>query len=84
MKKTHEKILHMVELAVLLALVIVLQSIAGLIKIGPFSPSFVLIPIVIGSIVVGPKGGAMLGTAFGIIVIIQCFTGADAGGFILW
>ncbi|MBQ8331795.1 MAG: ECF transporter S component [Clostridia bacterium] len=77
-------ILQMVELAMLLALVIVLQMIGGMIKIGPFSPSLVLIPIVIGSIIIGAKGGAILGAAFGIVVIVQCALGMDAGGFILW
>lgn len=74
----------MVILAMLLALVIVLQMFAGFIKIGPFAPSLVLIPIVVGSILVGAKGGAILGGAFGIVVLIQCLSGVDAGGFILW
>ena len=84
MKTTYSKILNMVILAMLLALVIVLQSIAGFIKIGPFSPSLVLIPIVVAAIIVGPRGGAIIGGAFGVVVIVQCFTGIDAGGFILW
>jgi len=85
MKKTsHKKILDMVILAMLLALVVVLQMFAGFIKIGPFSPSLVLIPIVIGAILVGPVGGAVIGLAFGVVVVVQCFTGVDAGGFILW
>ena len=71
-------------LAMLLTLVVVLQYFGGFIKIGPFVPSLVLIPIVIGAIIVGPRGGAILGAAFGIVVIIQCFMGIDAGGFILW
>jgi uncharacterized membrane protein len=74
----------MVEMAMLLALVVVLQLISGLIKFGPFSLSFVLLPVVIGSIVLGYKKGAVLGAVFGIVVIIQCATGVDAGGFILW
>jgi uncharacterized membrane protein len=82
--KQNKRILNMAILAMLLALVVVLQYFGGFIKIGPFAPSLVLIPIVIGAIVVGPAGGAILGAAFGIVVIIQCFTGIDAGGFILW
>ena len=83
-KTSHKKILNMVILAMLLALVVVLQMFAGFIKIGPFSPSLVLIPIVIAAILVGPTGGAIIGGAFGIVVIVQCFMGVDAGGFILW
>ncbi len=84
MKTSHTKILNTVILAMMLALVIVLQSIAGFIKVGPFSPSLVLIPIVIAAIIVGPRGGAVIGGAFGVVVIIQCISGVDAGGFILW
>ncbi|MBE6531151.1 MAG: ECF transporter S component [Ruminococcaceae bacterium] len=79
-----QRILNMAILAMLLALVIVLQIFAGFIKVGPFSPSFVLIPIVVAAILTGPKGGAFIGAAFGVVVIIQCFSGIDAGGFILW
>jgi len=76
----------MVEMAMLLALVIVLQLLGGAIKVPflPFSFSLVLVPIVIGSIVLGCYHGAVLGAAFGIVVVIQCVTGIDAGGFILW
>ena len=45
MRTSQKKILDMVILAMLLALVIVLQAFAGFIKVGPFSPSLVLIPI---------------------------------------
>ena len=83
-KSQYQKILNLVILAMLLALVIVLQAFAGFIKIGTFSPSLVLIPIVIAAILTGPAGGAVIGAAFGIVVIVQCFTGVDAGGFILW
>ena len=84
MRTSQKKILDMVILAMLLALVVVLQAFEGFIKVGPFSPSLVLIPIVIASIIVGAKGGAILGGAFGVVVIIQCLSGIDAGGFILW
>ena len=84
MKTTVQKTLQMVEMAMLVALVVVLQLISGLIKFGPFSLSFVLLPVVIGSIVLGYKKGAILGAIFGIVVVIQCATGIDVGGFILW
>ncbi len=83
-KDTHKKILDMVILAMLLALVIVLQIFGGFIKVGMFSPSLVLIPIVVAAILVGPLGGAIIGGAFGVVVVVQCAMGIDAGGFILW
>ncbi len=83
-RNSNEKILKMVELAMLTALVVVLQIFGGFIKFGPFSLSLVLVPVVIGSIILGAKGGSVLGGIFGFVVVIQCATGVDAGGFILW
>ncbi len=84
-RKTNKKnIIYMTELAMLIALVAVLQIFGGFIKFGPFSLSLVLIPVVIGSILLGAKGGAALGAVFGFVVVLQCAMGIDAGGFILW
>ena len=83
-KNQNQQILRMVEMAMLLALVIVLQIFGGMFKIGPFSLTLVLIPVVIGSIVLGPIGGAVLGAAFGIVVLVQCISGIDIGGNLLW
>ena len=75
------KIKRMAGLGLLMALIVVLQSVGGMIPpIGGFSISLVLIPIVLGSALYGPGGGALLGAAFGVIVIINCITGADVGG----
>ncbi len=83
-RRTNKKIIYMTELAMLVALVVVLQIFGGFIKFGPFSLSLVLIPVVIGSILLGARGGAMLGGVFGLVVVVQCALGIDAGGFILW
>ena len=83
MKRRNQRVLYLVELAMLVALVAVLQIFGGFFKIGTFSLSLVLIPIVIGSIVLGAKGGAILGGVFGLVVVIQCATGVDPGGAIL-
>ena len=75
------KIKRMAGIALLIALVIVLQLLGGMIPpVGGFSISLVLIPIVLGAAVYGPKAGALLGAAFGVIVTINCITGADGGG----
>ena len=71
----------MVGIAFMMALVVVMQSISGIIPpIGGFSISLVLIPIVLGAAVYGPGAGALLGATFGTIVYINCVTGADPGG----
>lgn len=71
----------MVGIALLMAMVVVMQFIGGMIPpIGGFTISLVLIPIVVGAAVYGPGAGAILGAAFGAIVFINCVTGADPGG----
>ena len=65
--RSKQRTLQMVQLAILLALVIVLQLWGSNVKIGPTSFSLVLIPIVIGGILLGPRGGGLLGLAFGLI-----------------
>ena len=75
------KIQKMVGIALLMALVLVMQAIGGMIPpVGGFSISLVLIPIVIGAAVFGIRAGALLGATFGVIVYINCVTGADPGG----
>ena len=71
-------------LAILLALVIVLQIFGGYFRIGMTSLSFVLVPIVLGAVMIGPLAGAFLGFAFGLIVLIYGITGADGFTFILF
>ena len=81
MKRQNKSIMRMVGSAFMMALVVVMQSISGLIPpVGGFSISLVLIPIVLGSAVYGPCAGALLGATFGAIVYINCVTGADPGG----
>ena len=74
-----QKIKRMVGMALLMALVLVLQAIGGMIPpIGGFSISLVLVPIVIGASVGGAKLGAWLGGVFGIVVLIS----GDAAAFL--
>lgn len=71
----------MVGIAFMMAMVIVLQFLSGVIPaVGGFSISLVLIPIVLGGALFGPGAGALLGATFGVIVTINCITGADPGG----
>lgn len=75
------KIKRMVGIALLMAMVLVLQFVSGMIPpVGGFSISLVLIPVVLGAAVFGPSAGAIIGGTFGAIVFINCVTGADPGG----
>ena len=77
----HTKIKRMVGIALLMALGVVMQFLSGIIPpVGGFSISLVLIPIVLGAAVYGPGAGALLGATFGTVVSINCVTGADPGG----
>lgn len=64
--------------AVLTALVVILQFMGSFVKLGPFSISLVLIPIVIGAATCGALTGVWLGLVFGAIVLIS----GDAGAFL--
>ena len=67
--------------AILMALTVVMQFVSGMLPpIGGFSLSLVLIPIVLGAALHGPSVGALLGATFGAVVFINCMTGADPGG----
>lgn len=75
------KIKKMVSVALLMALVVVLQMLSGIIPpVGGFRITLVLIPIILGAALYGPGTGALLGGTFGVIVYINCVTGADPGG----
>ena len=74
----------LVGMATFTAIVVVLQLIASFVKFGFFTPSLVLIPIVIGTAIYGIKAGAWLGFVFGVVVLIACITGADGGGYLMW
>ena len=76
----------MVQLALFVALVVVLQIISAIIPpiAGLVSITLTLVPVVVGGILLGSAGGAFLGFAFGAIVLINCITGMDPGGNILW
>lgn len=70
---------NMVGIALFTAIVVVLQLLAvGLRALGLFSISLVLVPIVVGSAVYGWKGGAWLGFAFGVSVLLS----GDAAAFL--
>ena len=82
MKKqnTNSKTFTLVGLAILTAIIIVLQVVTTYFPTKPFAITLALIPIVIGSALYGAKAGAYLGAVFSIVVLIMCAAGADAGG----
>ena len=73
----NKNISRMVQLAILLAVVVVLQCFLGSIKVGATSFSVVLVPIVVGALILGPAAGAFLGFAFGLEILIYGISGQD-------
>lgn len=79
------KVGKMVGIALLMAMVVVLQFVSSMIPpIGFVSISLVLIPIVLGAATYGVGAGALLGTTFAVVTIINCITGADVGGAMIF
>ncbi len=75
MKNKH--LLPMIQLAMLTAIVVIFQLMGTVIKFGATSISLVLIPITLGAILLGAKGGAFLGFVFGAITLWAGISGAD-------
>lgn len=84
MNNRSANVLRLVQVALLTALVVVLQFMGSFIKIGPLPMSFVLVPIVIGAFLSGPKTGAFLGAVFGVITAAMGIAGVDAFSAMLW
>jgi uncharacterized membrane protein len=78
------KIQKLVFLAILAAIIVVLQTFAGSIPVGPFTITLSLIPIMLGAILYGPCAGAFLGAVFGVVVCVAVVTGTDMGGNLMF
>lgn len=72
----------MVTIAILAALVIILQIISNYIKFGPVQITLALTPIIIGAALYGIWAGAVLGAVLGVLILIWGLLGLD-GGFML-
>lgn len=84
MKNDTNKVRRLVGTAILAAIVVVLQTMASSIHIGPFTITLSLVPIIIGAVLYGPASGAILGAAFGLVVCSAVITGADPSGSLMF
>ncbi|MCL2628021.1 MAG: ECF transporter S component [Oscillospiraceae bacterium] len=62
---------RLVLLALLTAVVVILQLLGTFIRFGPFSISLVLMPIVAGAALIGITAGFWLGLVFGLVVLVS-------------
>ena len=59
--RASEKTRRLTGLALMTAIIVVLQVVASFVKFGPFTITLALAPILIGAALYGPKAGACLG-----------------------
>lgn len=77
MSNTSGKTKKLTVLALLTAIVVVLQALAISIRFGIFTITLVLAPIIVGAALYGAAAGAWLGFVFGVVVVLT-----DAGPFL--
>ena len=81
---TNTKLRYFVELALLVGIVLLLNfTPLGFLKVGVIEITFIIIPIAVGAIILGPSAGAVLGGIFGLLSFSQCF-GTSAFGVALF
>lgn len=83
MNQVSQKTLRLAQIALLAALIVVLQWLGNMLTaVMPVQMSFVLIPIVIGGVLFGPGAGAVLGAVFGVMTIYGVVTGGGLFGML--
>ena len=85
MKKSRTNIRWMTQMALLVALMLVLSyTPLGYLPIGPLNCSLLSIPVAIGAMTMGPAAGAVLGGIFGLTSFINAVEGKSALGTALF
>lgn len=84
MKTTNSRTLRMVQLALFIAIILLMAfTPIGYIKTPGVEITLIVIPVTVGAIVLGPVSGAILGGVFGLTSFIQCFGLSVFGGMLL-
>lgn len=74
----------MVQLAILVAIMLIFAyTPLGYLKAGPIEITFMVLPVAVGAIILGPAAGAILGGIFGVTSFIQCFGASQFGVLLL-
>ena len=75
---------QMVQLAILVAIMLIFAyTPLGYLKVGAIEITFMVLPVAIGAILLGPVCGAILGGLFGLTSFIQCFGASPFGALLL-
>jgi uncharacterized membrane protein len=83
--KRNSNVRYLAELALLVALVLIMAyTPLGYLKT-PWGVevTFIVIPVAVGSVVLGPTAGAILGLVFGLTSFAQCFGASPLGAILL-
>ena len=84
MKNQHSRTLYLTELGVLTAILLLLEVTGlGMIKTFGLEMTIMQVPVIVGAIVLGPSGGAILGLVFGLISFAECFGKSPFGAELL-
>lgn len=84
MKNQHSRTLYLTELGVLTAILLLLEVTGlGMIKTFGLEMTVMQVPVIVGAIVLGPSGGAILGLVFGLISFAECFGKSPFGAELL-
>lgn len=76
--------LNLTTMALFTALIIIMSvTPLGYLRIGTIEISFLMLPVAVGGILLGPWYGAALGAVFGITSFIQCFGASPFGAALL-
>jgi uncharacterized membrane protein len=74
-KDNHSTTTEFVQLALLVAIILIMAfTPIGYIKTLGLEITLIVVPVAVGAVALGPKGGAVLGAIFGITSFIQSFT----------
>lgn len=80
----NSKTLRLTQLALLVALELVMTyTPLGYLNVPGLSITFLMVPVVLGAILIGPTGGAVLGAVFGLTSFAQCFGASPFGAALL-
>lgn len=83
-KKISGRTLKLTQMAILFAIMLLMAfTPLGFFKTAGVEISFLMIPVVVGAIVMGPVAGLILGAFFGLLSFIQCFGFSFFGGTLL-
>lgn len=79
-KKTFDIVLTAFFLGIMILMSVV--PFLGFIPIGPLNATILHVPVIIGSVILGPRLGAFLGTSFGVMSVINATTHPSALSFV--